>query len=96
MSRSILQEDNNSCYLCGGNNGLDKHHIFGASNRNKSERDGLFVYLCHISCHIFGPGSAHQNKDINLYLKRQAQLKAMEIFNWSVEEFRKRYGKSYI
>lgn len=46
------------CALCGkpgtGLDPLDKHHIFGGSNRRNSERYGLVVPLHHYECHIFG------------------------------------------
>ena len=44
------------CYRCGRPYGLHRHHIFAGSLRNISEREGLWVYLCH-ECHespIFG------------------------------------------
>ena len=59
----------NTCWLCGANgcaDPLDKHHIFGGSNRKKSERMGLVVYLCHHRCHIFGKKAVHQDKETML------------------------------
>ena len=37
MSKSILQDDK-VCYICGTTASLEEHHIFGASNRKKSEK----------------------------------------------------------
>ena len=31
------------CWLCGKVGAVERHHIFGGSNRDKSERDGLVV-----------------------------------------------------
>lgn len=46
------------CALCGepgtSLDPLDKHHIFGGSNRRNSEKYGLVVPLHHKECHIFG------------------------------------------
>jgi hypothetical protein len=95
MAKSILQTQK-ECYLCGGGNTLDEHHIFGAANRKKSEKYGLKVYLCHHSCHIFGKNSVHQNSEINSTLKAEAQKKAMEYYGWSVDDFRNIFGKNYL
>ena len=64
--------------------------------RNKSERYGLFVYLHHNRCHIFGEGAVHKNARINRKLQAFAQKKAMEIYGWSVEDFIKIFGKNYL
>jgi hypothetical protein len=88
-----------NCWLCGANgysDPLDKHHIFGGANRKKSERMGLYVYLCHDRCHIFGRYSAHQNKDTMLKLHQYGQRKAMEENEWTTEDFIREFGKNYI
>ena len=72
---------------------LDCHHIYGASNRKKSEQYGLKVYLHHNKCHLYG---VHQNNEINNRLKAIAQQKAMEYYGWDVETFRSIFGKSYL
>ena len=96
---SIIQQDKTRCFLCGQNaNGdpLDKHHIFGAALRKKSEKYGLTVFLHHHKCHIFGSMSVHQNAAVSNDLKRIAQSAAMEKFNWTVEDFRKEFYKNYL
>ena len=60
----VRRELARECWLCGKNgchDPLDKHHIFGGANRKKSEHYGLYVYLCHNSCHLNGPDAAHRN-----------------------------------
>ena len=99
MAKSIIQHDKKICYLCGQNacgDPLDKHHIFGGALRNKSERYGLTVYLHHNKCHIFGKHSVHQNSQVANQLKRLAQERAMFDYHWTVEDFRKRFYKSYL
>jgi hypothetical protein len=99
VSKSILQWDDRVCFKCGRNgvyDALDEHHVFGKYNRNKSEKDGLKVWLCHSTCHIFGPKSVHQDSVFDFELKRFAQIKAMEHYGWTKNEFIERYGKSYI
>ena len=91
--------DEKKCWLCGRNGAadpLERHHIFGASNRRKSEKYGLVVWLCGNDCHRLGPESAHRNKQTMQMLHRYGQKKAMREQGWSVEEFRQVFGKSYL
>ena len=69
--KSILQ-DEKRCYLCGGTNGLERHHIFGGSNRKWSERLGLWVWLCGTTCHR-GKNGAQYDPVKNRMLKMDAQ-----------------------
>lgn len=96
--QSILQHDTAKCALCGRRGTvLDKHHVFfGRGNRPKSERYGLTVYLCHDSCHIFGPRAVHVNHDICLLLQQKAQRAAMKYYYWTVGDFQKIFGKNYL
>lgn len=87
------------CWLCGKNGAcdpLDKHHIFGGPYRKKSEKYGLFVYLNHKECHIFGPMSAHQNAETMQKLHEYGQRKVMEEQGWTVDDFIREFRKSYI
>lgn len=91
--------DERRCFLCGRNGAqdtLDLHHIFGGANRKKSEKYGLVVYLCHKRCHIFCPGSVHQNASQMKRLKRYGQLRVMKEQGWTEEDFIREFGKSYI
>lgn len=87
------------CWLCGEYGAvdpLDRHHIFGGSNRKKSEKYGLVVYLCHHECHIFGKKAVHQNAETMQALHEYGQRKAMEENGWTVDDFRRIFGKNYI
>lgn len=87
------------CFLCGRNGSgdrLERHHIFGGSNRKWSEKYGLTVYLCGDRCHRNGEYAVHRNKDTMAYLHRYGQEKAMKEQAWTVEQFRNVFGKSYI
>ena len=75
---------------------LDKHHIFGGAMRNKSEKYGLFVYLHHDRCHIFGENSVHKNARINRKLQAFAQKKAMQVYEWTTEDFIREFYKNYL
>lgn len=87
------------CWLCGAyghREPLDRHHIFGGNNRKKSEQYGLVVDLCHGSCHIFGKGAVHNNAILMQKLHEYGQKKAMEEQGWTVDDFRREFGKNYL
>lgn len=97
---SIVQFDTSVCWLCDrfATHGqpLDKHHCFGGAYRKKSEALGLFVYLHHDECHIFGKDSAHQSAETALKIKQAAQLAAMQQYGWSIDDFIREFGKNYL
>lgn len=73
MKKSIIQpEEQRQCYLCGSVRSLERHHVFGAYNRRKSEKYGLTVLLCH-NCHNEPPRGAHHCKQTMDYLHRVGQ-----------------------
>lgn len=87
------------CFLCGRNGAgdpLEVHHIFPGPLRDKSERYGLTVLLCGNRCHRLGKRSAHQCRETALMLKQYAQKKAMEENNWSLADWHREFGKSYL
>lgn len=87
------------CWKCGRNgcsDPLDKHHIFGGAFRGKSEKLGLTVDLCHDRCHIFGQEAVHKNRGAMQELQEYGQRLAMERFGWTVEDFRREFGKNYL
>ena len=91
--------DGQRCFLCGRNgvrDPLEEHHIFPGSLRDKSEQYGLVVLLCGSRCHRNGKKSAHKCRDTQLMLKEWAQRKAMEENGWSMEDWHREFGKSYI
>ena len=91
---SILQEDLSRCFLCGHSDmKLDRHEVFGASNRQKSKAYGLWVMLCHDSCHLYG---VHSIGVLNRRLKEKAQRIAMEHYGWTTEDFIKEIGRNYL
>jgi hypothetical protein len=96
---SILQKDKTKCFLCKQNacgDPLDKHHVFFGAMRSKSEKYGLTVYLHHNKCHIFGENAVHRNAEVNRKLQAFAQKKAMKVYGWDVDTFRKGFYKNYL
>ena len=95
---SILQKDDSKCLICGSRQWLEWHHVFGGMGgalRDKSERLGLVVRLCHY-CHNEPPNGVHQNKEIRIKLQAFSQKKAMEHYGWDRERFIKEFYKNYI
>lgn len=91
--------DFKECFLCkrnGRGDRLERHHIFGAANRNKSEKYGLVVWLCGERCHRLGKYSAHQNSKVADYLHQYGQRKCMAEQRWTKEQFMEVFGKNYL
>lgn len=84
------------CWLCGKWGMLEEHHIFGGSNRKKSEKYGLKVGLCGDTCHRNGRNSAHQSADTALRLHQYGQMKFMSEQGATVDDFRAVFGKNYL
>lgn len=98
MAKSIMQKNNDRCYLCGANGSVDYlhwHHVFGGPNRKWSEKYGLKVRICGQRCHESGEYAAHKNKTVANLLKREAQL-AFERTHGGREKFMSVFGKNYL
>lgn len=88
--KSILQSKEDGCLIC-GNPYTEEHHVFfGTANRSLSERYGMKVYLC--AEHHRGRRGAHQDRDLDLLLKKMAQKKFEETYT---EDFVSVFGRSY-
>ena len=81
------------CYLCKTNRNLERHHIFGGANREKSEEYGLTVILCH-NCHNEPPNGVHHNKQMDLWLKMYTQQTYER--HHTRDEFIRLIGKNYL
>ena len=97
--KSIIQ-DKKECFITGSTQGLHNHHIFyGRANRKISDKYGLTIWLtnqCHLELHTSPPNAMFVDKVKALQIKQMAQKKAMEHYGWTVEEWIKKFGKSYI
>ena len=94
---SIVQTNTRVCWLDGlGGGKLDRHKIFGGPFRKKSKALGLWVCLHHRMCHLDGPEAVHCNADTMLRLKQAGQRAAMQTYGWTVEDFRREFGKNYL
>ena len=92
MTNSIIA-NSKKCVMCGSQVWLEKHHVFGGANRKKSEKYGLWVYLCHY-CHNEPPDGVHHNR------KNAEKLKAIGQYAFQREhpelDFIKLFGKNYL
>ena len=81
------------CEICGRWCLLERHHVFGASNRKKSEKYGYVVNLCHW-CHNEPPYGVHHNAS----MMRSLHQKYQHIFEQTHtrEEFIQEFGKNYL
>lgn len=92
-AKSLLS-DKQECFICGRTaRKLDRHEIFSGALRTKSKNLGCWCLLCHEPCHLT---VIHQNADKRLKLKALCQSVVMLRYDWSTEEFIKRFGRNYL
>ena len=101
---SILTDDKESCYFCGKPADCEHHLIFGNSDRNLADKDGIKVPICH-HCHTLSKLQyhIHENPMAELLSKMLGQAvweKQKVSEGYSLEDarnaFRKRYRKSWL
>ena len=92
--KSIIQ-DQKRCYVTGSTDGLHKHHIYGAANRQISEDHGFFIYL-RWDFHIAdSPNKTpHNDRHTDLYYKRLCQKEFEKTH--TREEFISLIGRNYL
>lgn len=90
---SVFTDDMDHCFFT-GLSPVERHHIFGASNRKRSEKYGFVVPLSP-AMHPNGASASKNAKEIDTSLKQMAQ-KYYEEHYGSREQFRKEFGKSYL
>ena len=92
MANSLISNEK-ECVVCGTTRGIHKHHIFGAYNRNNSEKYGCWVYLCG-KHHNLSDEGIHFNKEFNIKMKQYCQ----ELFEekYSHKEYIEIFGKNYL
>ena len=96
---SLMQseEEQAYCYRCGRScEKLDRHEPLGGANREKSKELGLWVVLCHFSCHQEAPHSVHKDASEANRLRVKAQRVAMKHYGWSTADFIREFGRSYL
>ena len=90
---SVFTDDMDHCIFTGCAP-VERHHIFGGSNRKKSEARGFVVPL-RPDLHPNGVFAGKDAKAIDMRLKMMAQ-EYYEQHYGTREEFRAEFGKSYL
>lgn len=90
---SVFTTDMDHCFYT-GNTPVERHHIFGASNRDRSEKYGFVVPLSP-ELHPNGAMAGADAKLIDTVLKLKAQ-KYYEEHYGSRDDFIKEFGRSYL
>lgn len=91
--KSVLTDDLKHCMITGSEN-VHIHHVFGGSNRKKSERYGFIIPL-HPDFHNMSNLGIHFNRPMSLKYKRLCQ----EWYEDNIgtrDKFIKEFGKSYL
>lgn len=91
---SVFTDDMDNCIFTGSPY-IERHHIFGGSNRKASEQYGFVVPLRH-DLHPNGVlANQKYAKQIDLHLKHMAQ-RYFEEYYGDREEFMRLFGRSYL
>lgn len=96
MSKSIVTEHEWICAFCGREAEGEHHLIFGTAGRELSEKDGLKLPICN-GCHNMGDKLRRIHD--NPMAERLSKMLGQAIFEGKVgtrDDFRKRYGRSYL
>jgi hypothetical protein len=91
--KSIMQMDQEICFICKGRATEEHHAIHGTANRKLSEKYGLKVYLCPY-CHRVGKQAVHKNAETDERVKREAQKSFTE--QYPDLDFLKIFGRNYL
>jgi hypothetical protein len=89
---SIVTTEYHRCFICHSERNLETHHCFFGANRKQSEKYGLTVPLCSY-CHRGQNGVHKGNYQLDLYIKRYAQLQFEK--EYSFEKFMEVFKKNY-
>ena len=90
---SVFADDLDHCMFTGSPM-VERHHIFGASNRKRSEKYG-FIAPLRPDLHPNGASAGKETKEVDTYLKEMAQ-RYYEDHYGTRDDFRREFGKSYI
>lgn len=90
---SVFTDDMDHCMFTGCSP-VERHHIFGGSNRKKCEKYG-FIAPLRPDLHPNGVFAGKDAKSVDLVLKTKAQAYYEEHYG-SREDFIREFGKSYL
>lgn len=90
---SILTEDMDHCIYT-GSNVVERHHVFGGSNKENSEKYG-FIAPLRTDLHPNGVHAGQSAKLVDIELKQTCQRYYEEHYG-TRDQFIKEFGKSYV
>ena len=90
---SVLTDDMDHCMFTGSNQ-VERHHVFGGSNRKKSEVRGFTAPL-RPDLHPNGVFAGVHAKEVDLALKMRSQAYYEEHYG-SRADFIREFGRSYL
>ena len=96
MNRFSIIQKQKECIVCGTRLNIHTHEVFyGTANRKKSIEDGCCVYLCG-KHHNQSNEGVHFDKQLDYKLKREMEVAWLMYYDKTINEFIKRYGRSYL
>lgn len=91
--KSVLTDDLDHCMFT-GSSPVERHHVYGGSNRKNSEKYG-FIAPLRPDLHPNGVFAGQGAKAVDMELKQRCQ-RYFEGHNGTREEFISIFGKSYL
>lgn len=80
------------CFNCNREQDLQRHEIYHGPYRQKSKAYGLWVRLCP-ECHM----KLHNKfPEWDRALKKVGEAACILEYDWSIKDFRDRFGKNYL
>ena len=87
---SVFTDNMDKCIFT-GSWVVERHHIFGGSNRKKSEKYGLLIPICN-ECHR----EVHDAPDQELNKKLKANAQADFMMDHTYAEWMKQFDRNYM
>lgn len=90
---SVFTDNMDACYFTGSPY-IERHHIFGGSNRSRSEKYGFTIPL-RFDLHPNGANASQAGRLLDTQLKQMAQTYYEEHYG-TREEFIREFGRNYL
>ena len=84
-------KERKECWLCKQKAFTDVHHVFNGALKAKSEKYGALINVCR-KCH----NEIHKDAGLRTGIKTVFQKKIMRQQNWTINDWRKNFYKSYL
>lgn len=79
------------CQICGEFMPCERHHVFGGTSRQISDKYGAVVWLCR-KCHR----AYHDHPAAYQWIKEKTQARVMFEQGWTTEDWIKHFYKNYL